>query len=227
MQDLIQHVQGPMQRSGHTLDLLLTRVTEVMVSNVQVSDSRLSDHRAIICCLHLSKPLANRKQVSLHKFRWVNMDNLRRDLLMCDGVHNLSGDVDAAAEQCDTALWTVLDVHAPMRTRTVVVNPDPVCFNNHVHEVRRTRGKLERKWHKTILQVDYQIYCSQCQAVTRQYMLLRQTTTSLKSSGMQRTPSCCLRWLMTSSTDLVSLHCWLATRHWPWLIGSRISSRRR
>ena len=58
-----------------------------------------SQNQKFTCCLHLSKAPASRNQVSSRNFRWVNVDNLRRDLFMCDGLHNLPGDVDAAAEQ--------------------------------------------------------------------------------------------------------------------------------
>ena len=54
-----------------------------------------------------------------------------------------------------------------MKTRTVVVRSDSVWVQHHVHDARRTRRKLERQWPQPGLLVDYQIYCSQYQAVTR------------------------------------------------------------
>ena len=114
---LIQHVCGPAQRSGHTLDLL-TRVSETTASSVRVCDPGLSDHKAVTCCLHISKPPAVRKQISVRNYKSVNMDSLRRDLATCRELHSLPGNVETAAQQHDSALGAILGQYAPKKPKT-------------------------------------------------------------------------------------------------------------
>ena len=54
--NLKQHVTGATQRSGHTLDWVLTRESDDIVSNVEIS-SLISDHHFIHWKLKLSKPI--------------------------------------------------------------------------------------------------------------------------------------------------------------------------
>ena len=122
MEDLLavnglnQYVCGPTQRSGHTLDFLHTRVSETTASSVRVCDPGLPDHKAVTCCLHISKPPAVRKQVSVRKYK-----SLRRDLAACRELHSLPGNFETAAQQYDCALGVIMDQYAPKKTKTVTV----------------------------------------------------------------------------------------------------------
>ena len=44
MFDLIQVIDSPTHRVGHTLDVIITRSKEINITGVQVSDISLSDH---------------------------------------------------------------------------------------------------------------------------------------------------------------------------------------
>ena len=53
---LKQHVNVPTHVSGHTLDLMITREHDPVISNVPVADRYLSDHTSVLCSLNSAKP---------------------------------------------------------------------------------------------------------------------------------------------------------------------------
>ena len=165
--DLTQRVYGLTHRGRHTLDLILTRATESTASNVQSSDPGISDHKAIVCSLHVGKPPALRKRVSVRNFKQLNVDDLCKDLLLCHELKSLPDDIESAVLQYDSALRTIIDKHAPVNSKTITIRSEAVWYTEEIHEARRIRRKLERKWRKTGLEVDFQIYSNQRQAVTR------------------------------------------------------------
>ena len=95
------------------------------------------------------------------------MDSLRRDLATCWELHSLPGNVETAVQQYDSGVGAILDQYAPKKMKTVTVRPEAVWFDDDIHETRMIRRQLERRWRQSGLQVHYQIYCDQCQAVTR------------------------------------------------------------
>ena len=48
---LVQHVKSSTHNKGHTLDLLLTRVGDSLLSNIRTVDTQLSDHNWILADL--------------------------------------------------------------------------------------------------------------------------------------------------------------------------------
>ena len=53
---LKQHVNVPTHVSGHTLDLMITREHDPVISSVPVADRYLSDHASVLCSLNNAKP---------------------------------------------------------------------------------------------------------------------------------------------------------------------------
>ena len=180
--NLTQRVYGSTHRGGHTLDLILTRATESTASNVRCSDPGISDHKVIVCSLHVGKPPAVRKLVSVRNYKLINVDNLCKDLLESHDLQSLPDDVESAALQYDSTLRTIIDKHAPVKSKAITIRSEAVWYTEEIHEARRIRRKLERKWRKSGLEVDFQIYTSQRQAVTR---LVHETKTDYYCADIQ------------------------------------------
>ena len=53
--NLQQHISAPTHERGHTLDLLITREAENLVSELTVHAPSLSDHCPITCSLKIKK----------------------------------------------------------------------------------------------------------------------------------------------------------------------------
>ena len=78
--DLKQHVLSATHASGHTLDLLITRLNEELVRNVKIHDPMISDHLAVFCNLCLKKPQFRKKVISTRKLRSLDNDSFREDV---------------------------------------------------------------------------------------------------------------------------------------------------
>ena len=81
---LQQHLKGATYIHGHTLDLIVTRQWQSVISAPQV-DRLFSEHVAITCSLQITKPATF--VVKGHNYgniRSVNIDELRKDLRDCE-----------------------------------------------------------------------------------------------------------------------------------------------
>ena len=85
--DLKQHVFSATHASGHTLDLLITRLNEELVRNVKIHDPMISDHLAVFCNLSLIKPQFRKKVISTRKLRSLDIDSFREDVRNSSLVH--------------------------------------------------------------------------------------------------------------------------------------------
>ena len=59
-----QHVDVPTHKSGHTLDLIITRCVDSLLSTNLVADCLFSDHFTVISDLIIKKPSLTIKQIS-------------------------------------------------------------------------------------------------------------------------------------------------------------------
>ena len=76
---LQQHVNEPTLESGHTLDLIITRQCDSLLTNISVTDCLLSDHSTLICDLILDKPPLPKKKISFRKTKVVDVNLLCPD----------------------------------------------------------------------------------------------------------------------------------------------------
>ena len=65
----VQHVNTPTHRHGHTLDLIITREFNTLVTKRPITDCFLSDHCTVFCELSLPKPSPSVKQFSYRKIK--------------------------------------------------------------------------------------------------------------------------------------------------------------
>ena len=73
--NLQQHVKGPTDKMGRTLDLIMTRISDRLVTNIEMHDPTLSDHLAVTCMLQLKKPSLERVEIQCRRIRNINMDS--------------------------------------------------------------------------------------------------------------------------------------------------------
>ena len=81
---LKQHVFGPTQTSGRTLDLLITREHDSIIPEPPVVDRYLSDHAAILCSLNSSKPVRMVREISYRKLKSIDIHKVRADLIQTE-----------------------------------------------------------------------------------------------------------------------------------------------
>ena len=64
-------------------------------------------------------------------------------------------------------LHTILDNHAPIKSREITLRPKAPWYTNEIDDKKRIRRQLERKWHKTRMNADWNRYKQQCYAVNK------------------------------------------------------------
>ena len=68
---LIQHVEEPTHIFGHTLDLVITRLSDDVVRDSPRVDSYISDHGVVLFKLNSVKPSLSVKTVSYRKYKAI------------------------------------------------------------------------------------------------------------------------------------------------------------
>ena len=59
-----QHVNKPTHKSGHILNLIITRQCDSLLANIPVTDCLFFDHFTLICDLTLDEPPLPKKKMS-------------------------------------------------------------------------------------------------------------------------------------------------------------------
>ena len=163
--NLTQHIHEPTHRSLHTLDLLITRDCEDTVSDVSVEPG-FSDHSLIICRLNLCKPPRIRKIINTRRYKAIDLGVFSNDVKQSlSKIDFVDCDVSSCVARYESSLKDLLDTHAPSKSRSVVLRTNSPWFNDNIRDAKTLRRKLERKWRRSKLQIDREIYCIQKQAV--------------------------------------------------------------
>ena len=120
-----------------------------------------SDHMPVFCELDMGKVHFTKSNVSYRNLSAINLDALRADLSNSDLCKNTDlSDIHELAKSYNETLESVINRHAPLRTKTIVARPHVPWFNNEVKSVKRERRRAERKWRRTRQLCDFQIYKS-------------------------------------------------------------------
>ena len=155
---LIQHVSGPTHTKGHTLDLILSRMTDVFISNVSSTFYLPSDHAAISSFLHIARPEPVKMEISSRKLHNIDLDAFRADILVSPLFISPSSELDLLVTQYDTVLRDLKDKYAPLITRTIRCRPNAPWYNDDLREMKCELRRLERRWNSSKLEIDKQIF---------------------------------------------------------------------
>lgn len=154
--NLIQHVTGSTHRSGHTLDLVISRSSDPHVlSGPPEVGSFVSDHASIISKIKLQKPSPIKyHDINYRKLNGINMDMFKRTVttsLMCSP----DIDVNDMVSAYNDTLGDIINEFAPVITKRVPIRVRQPWFNSSLKDMKIMKRKLERKWRRTGLVSDY------------------------------------------------------------------------
>ena len=155
---LKQHVVSPTHRDGHILDLVITRnnCTPLHVSNVCVFEQPISDHKPICFSLNLEKQTNQRRIVVSRGLKNNRIASSR--LLSMENVTSLL----SLVHEYDSVLRGILDELASVKTRSIVVHPNALWYNDEIADAKKKRRRLESKWLSSRLDCDRINYLAQC-----------------------------------------------------------------
>ncbi|XP_038074801.1 uncharacterized protein LOC119742706 [Patiria miniata] len=152
-----QFVSSPTHRSGHILDLVLSRQDDNLVQSCSVNENLLSDHH--VCCnLQISKPTYPDTVRTMRNFRNIDVPSFTKDI--ADAIEPCfhSSNLNQLISQFGTSVTGVLDRHAPLQTRHRKVRLRQPWYNADIHAARKMRRWSERMWRKSHLESHFAVF---------------------------------------------------------------------
>ncbi|CAL9705986.1 unnamed protein product [Knipowitschia caucasica] len=138
---LQQHVDVPSHSKGHILDLVIT--DSVPISKPHVYDIGVSDHKVISIDLpphNLCKP---QHSLTFRNLKNINQTDLNLDITnLVSNAPNTS--IDDSVNHYNTALQNLLNIHAPVKSRTVTFTKSAPWFTNELRQLKTAGRALER-----------------------------------------------------------------------------------
>ena len=156
----IQHVSDSTHRSGHTLDLMLSRSHDSLVLQTSPIDHGFPDHFPVLAYLSLRKPPLPTREVKYRKLKTITnevlLEAIGNSAICMASLSTLS--LDELTTLYDTELRKLIDALAPTKTRTITIRPESEWYNESIREAKQTRRQAERLWRKTGLVVHREMY---------------------------------------------------------------------
>ena len=149
---------GPTHIYGHTLDLLIARQSDQIVRSTPQTDCYFSYHAPVLCHIHPIKPSFSTRSLSIRKIKLVNVDSLDGDLAKSELCKNPPDDLKELVLSYNKTQKALLDMRAPVKTRTVVVRAQVSWYTDEIRQARRQRQKAERRWRLSKLDSDLALF---------------------------------------------------------------------
>ena len=117
--NLTQLVNVPTQKRGHTLDWVVVRTENSCFCFDSVQDyPDLSDHKAAVCTLAVTKPSPRRRLVTSRNIKAICLSDFQSDVrAWVEAASQQCSDLDLASLVYTDGLRRILDRHAPSVTR--------------------------------------------------------------------------------------------------------------
>ena len=143
---------------GHTLDLIITHQSDQIVRSTPRVDCYFSDHAPVLCHLHSIKPSFSTRTLSYRKIKLVSVDSLNDDLANSEVCKNPLDNLEELLLSYNKTLLAVLDKHAPVKTRTIVMRPQVPRYKDEIRQAKRERRKAERRWRFSKIDSDLAVF---------------------------------------------------------------------
>ena len=163
-----QRVVGPTHKRGHTLDLVLVRHDDSLLRGLPEIvgfPNKISDHSAIVCTADIPKPCATTRTFQCRKLRKIDLDLWNKDLkdsALYNSDLNACTDPNVLTDQYNKVLSNPIELHAPVRFRTVTLRPYSPWYDDNLRSLKRAKRQAEQKYVKSGLEVHRQIFEDQC-----------------------------------------------------------------
>ena len=144
---LQNHILFPMHRSQNILDLVITHESIEIVSNFMQGEI-ISDHFAVLFDLHIPSRPRWERIIKFGKVKETDVSSFATDLWEAF-IPLTSPDLDELlklVEGYNQAVASVLDQHAPLKTKRVVYERYHPWYCSEIGDAVRNCRKLERIW---------------------------------------------------------------------------------
>ncbi|KAK2183559.1 hypothetical protein NP493_306g01032 [Ridgeia piscesae] len=166
--DTTQHVNFPTHIHGHWLDIIITRSSCKNIQTPTVVDG-LSDHNTVIANLKVrTAPAVSKHNVFYRAFHSINIAAFMADITTSNLVTHPREHLSELYKQYHQILKTLLDKHAPIKTKSVSQKPPAPWMTPEIIKSKQRRRYLERVWRKSRSSLDRSRYTRQCHQCNRE-----------------------------------------------------------
>ena len=141
-----QHVLGSTHSSGHTLDLIVTRSSDDIISARPQTTFPISDHYFIQCPVAFPRPARSVKEVSFRKLKNIDIAAFSSDIstsvLYTNDVWN---NISTFSDCYNSTLADILNKHASLKSITVIDRWKVPWFNDEIKKLKCNAVALRRK----------------------------------------------------------------------------------
>ena len=152
-----QHVREPTHVGDHILDLVITRNSHNIISSTSV-ETLLTKHHVIRCDLVTVKPKRPKRHIRYRKYTPIDNAKLVSDLRNADLFNNPNDGVDELSAQYKSTIDGLIDSHAPLITRVIIIRPKTPRYNTKLSDAKRQLRRAKRRWRQTRLLLHRDIY---------------------------------------------------------------------
>ena len=171
MFNMTQHVHIPTHKMGHTLDIVVTYNSNPRVLNVTASEYEDISHHFLVDFTANCIPKTNEHKVVTFR----NLKNIDTEKFTAD-VNNKLHVSDSLGfgentQHYNEVLSSVLNDHAPKKSRTIKIVPEAPWFDQEYANLRKERRKAEKLYHRTSLATHKENYVNlrkQCTELAHQ-----------------------------------------------------------
>ena len=156
--DLKQHVVGPTHIGGHTIDVVITPSKESYVTGVNLLKIDLSHHLLIEFKVSASTVSSSRKVITYRNTKNIDSTSFNNELTEKLQEMHTTDDMSVMISEYNSIVTEVLNKHAPVKQKEIKVVPTAPWFDGDYRDLRKKRRKAEKKFRKTKLEIDKQIF---------------------------------------------------------------------
>ena len=108
----------------------------------------------------LGKPRAVCQVKTFRKLKEVDISVIQKDIQESSLYTAPAEEIDDMVSQYNTVLQDIMDAHAPLQTKSVVVRDHKPWFSDEINTAKKARCRAERMWCSTKLTVHLDLYKS-------------------------------------------------------------------
>ena len=177
--------------------LIIPISEDSIVHHISVIDPVPSDHYIVCCKVLLPKPSPEKKETAYRNLKCIDFARFRKDIRNLNLLDNDITSIADLVEPYNAKLASLFDDHARVRNKVVTLRPKSPWFTPEIREQKMKRRRLERRWQKTRLTVDREIYTQQCTVVHRLIRTSKASYYTDRISELKSKPSDLFRTLET------------------------------
>ena len=155
---LNQHVNFPTHIHLHWLDLFISRSTTqtLLYFLLVIADLKVNIQKKYL-----------KQRITYRNTKNIDLDKFKLDIQKSDLITDPKHSVAELYNQFHKTLESLLDCHAPLKTKTVTQKPQNPWRTDTIDVAKRKRRQLERVWRRTRLPTDRSKYSKQLHLCNR------------------------------------------------------------